>query len=48
VSILKPPISKGTLSVNLLYDIDKICSCLQLNKTEGIGPIKQLPFIIKY
>jgi hypothetical protein len=48
VSILKPPISEGTLPVNLLDDIDKICSCLQLNKVEGSGPIKQLPFTIKY
>jgi hypothetical protein len=48
VSKLKPPISEGTLPVNLLDAIDKICSCLQLNKAEGIGPIKQLPFIIKY
>jgi hypothetical protein len=48
VSILKPPISKGTLPVNLLDDIDKIRSCLQLNKVEGSRPIKQLPFTIKY
>jgi len=47
-SILKPPISEGTLPVNLLDDIDKICSCLQLNKVEGSGPIKQLLFTIKY
>jgi hypothetical protein len=48
MSILKPPISEGTLPVNLLNDIDKICSCLQLNKVEGRGPIKQLPFRIKF
>jgi hypothetical protein len=48
VSKLKPPISEGTLPVNLLDAIDKICSCLQLNKVEGIVPIKQLPFSIKY
>jgi hypothetical protein len=47
-SVLKPPISEGMFPVNLLDDIDKICSCLQLNKAEGSKPIKQLPFAIKY
>jgi len=35
VSILKPPISEGTLPVNQSNDIAKICGCLQLNKVEG-------------
>jgi hypothetical protein len=47
ITLLKPLISKGTLSVNLLNTIDKICSCFQLNKVEGKGSIKQLPFTIK-
>jgi hypothetical protein len=48
VSLLKPSISEGMLPVSLLDDMHKICSCLQLNKAEGSGPIKQLTFAIKY
>jgi len=48
VSIVKFSISEGTLPVNLLAENDKICRCLQLNKVDGIVPIKQLPFRNKY
>jgi hypothetical protein len=48
VSMVKFPISGGTIPVNLLIDIDKICSCLHLNKVDGIVPIKHLSFRNKY
>jgi hypothetical protein len=43
VSMVKFPISGDTLPVNLLFDNHKICSCLHLNKLDGIVPVRQLP-----
>jgi hypothetical protein len=42
VSLVKFPISEGTLPMNILSDNIKICSCLQSNKVGGIVPVKQL------
>jgi hypothetical protein len=48
LKFVKNSISKDTLHVNLLTENDKICGCLQLDKVDGIIPIKQLPFRNKY
>jgi hypothetical protein len=43
MSLVKFPISEGTLPINLLAANDKICSRLHLNRLEGIVPEKYLP-----
>jgi hypothetical protein len=43
LSIVKFPICKGTLPLKSLLASDKHCSCLHLNKVDGIVPVKQLP-----
>jgi hypothetical protein len=40
VSMVKFSICGGTIPMNLFVDHHKICSCLHLNKVEGIVPVK--------